>query len=67
MINLDQKGCGMKIEQEQNFVPITITLESKEEAGMFWELICYGSSKRQGKLKDFANKISNWFSNSAQV
>lgn len=57
----------MKIEQEQNFTPITITLESKEDAELFWELIRHCSSYRQGKLRDFATQISNWFSLTARL
>jgi hypothetical protein len=57
----------MKIVQEPKFQPITITLENNEEADLFWQLVIHCSSKRQGKLKEFADAISNWFSNNSQL
>ena len=56
----------MKLEQKAKFQPIVITLETKEEAAEFWDLIRWGGSKRPTRLKDFATKINNWLSNSAQ-
>jgi hypothetical protein len=56
----------MKLEQKAKFQPITITLETEEDAIAFWDLIRWGGSKRPTKLKELATKISDWFSNSAQ-
>lgn len=57
----------MRIEQKPEFQPITITLETKEDADLFWGLITYGSAKRQGAIKEFGDKISDWFSNEAHL
>jgi len=57
----------MKLEQKAKFQPITITLETEEDATAFWDLIRFCNSKRPAKLKELATKISDWFSNSAQL
>ena len=57
----------MLIEQQPEFQPITITLETKEEAERFWELLRYCHTKRQGPLKEMANKLSDWFSTEAHL
>lgn len=57
----------MRLNQKEEFKPITITLETAEEAETFLKIIMYCSSKRPDHLKDMANKISNWFSNEAQL
>ena len=57
----------MKIEQQQEFKPITITLETREDANQFWDLLRYGSSKRQGAVKELGDKLSDWLSNEAHL
>ena len=57
----------MKIEQHQEFQPITITLETSEDAKLFWDLLLYCKTKRQGPLKKLANQLSDWFSNEAHL
>lgn len=57
----------MRIEQNHEFKPITITLENSEEAELFWQLLRHGSTKRTGALNRFANMISDWFSNHANL
>ena len=56
----------MKIEQKPKFQPITITLETSEEADMFWEVIV-GGVVISKKAKKFGIEISNWLSNNAQL
>lgn len=57
----------MKLEQKAKFQPITITLETEEDATAFLDLIRYGSSNRPTRLKELAAKIGDWFINSAQL
>jgi hypothetical protein len=57
----------MKLEQE-DFKPITITLESAQEAQTFWDVI----NESSGNAAPVANvnmrmKISGWFSNCAHL
>ena len=56
----------MKLEQKAKFQPITITLETEEDAELFWDLIQWGGSKRPARLKEFATKISGWFVGSSE-
>lgn len=57
----------MDIKQTTQFQKITIVLETRDEAQAFWDLLLYCSSKRPEKLKQLANKLSDWFSNEAQL
>lgn len=57
----------MRIEQQPEFQPITITLETREEAKQFWDLLLHCSTKRQGPLKALATRLSDWFSNEAHL
>lgn len=59
----------MKIGQEVDFKPITIKLETQEEALAFWDLI---SDDRSGKIltpemKKLSIELSNWFSNNSKI
>ena len=56
----------MKIEQKPKFQPITITLETSEEAKLLWEVIV-GDQEIGKKAKKFGIEISNWLSNNAQL
>ena len=56
----------MKLQQHPVFQPITITLETSEEAVAFWEIL--GSVKSDhGAADDLACRISNWLSEHAQL
>ena len=55
----------MKINQEYQFRPITITLEHKWEVIALWEAI--DSRKVDGEEGEFLIALSNWFSNQAQL
>lgn len=48
----------MKIKQDQFFKPITITLETRDEAEAFIAMIERLDNKRSEKLRI---EISNWF------
>lgn len=57
----------MKLTQEEpEFKPITITLETEEEAACFWDVILAAEcpSKDSHKL---AREISNWFTNEEKL
>lgn len=58
----------MKIEQNPEFQPITITLETKEEAEEFLEVMSYHAkyspSSDRGAL---SSKISDWFTTEAHL
>lgn len=58
----------MKIEHRHDFKPIVITLETKEEAAIFWDLIAICSTSRgyTSKIRDFAISIENWFTEKAK-
>jgi hypothetical protein len=56
----------MEIKQEKSFSPITITLTNKEEAEALWNAI----DKRPivtTYASEFLRRLSNWFSNEAQL
>ena len=57
----------MKIEQKPKFQPITITLETREGAEIFWDLISVGRRSKSGKILSMGIELSNWFSNNAQI
>ena len=54
----------MKIEQDKTeFKPITIILETQEEADAFWDLTeSIVVSDTRGDVRVMAMTISNWFS-----
>ncbi len=55
----------MKLEQEVNFQPITITLETVEEAEALWAIMqCEFKTKA---ARDLAIEISNWMTEQAQL
>ena len=67
---MDREGISMKIEQKPKFQPITITLETQEEAETFWAFISIGESKPTeiwGRLDAMSKQLGNWFSNQAQL
>lgn len=51
----------MKVEQKQDFNPITITIETKEEADVFMQLLKYCSSKRQGACAEMGTRLECLF------
>lgn len=56
----------MKCKQDQKFQPITIILETPEEAIAVWDAI--GGWRQAGKVRQkIAEDMSNWFSNNAQL
>ena len=57
----------MKIEQKPKFQPITITLETREEAEIFWDLISMERVIKSGEILSMGIELSNWFSNNAQI
>ena len=57
----------MKIEQKPKFQPITIMLETREEAEIFWDLISMERVIKSGKILSMGIELSNWFSNNAQL
>ena len=55
----------MKLEQEVKFQPITITLETMEEAEALWAIMeCEFETKA---ARDLAIEISNWMASQAQL
>jgi hypothetical protein len=59
----------MKITQQgAEFVPITITLETKEEAAMLWDMMLKISreTKKQPEF-EMATAISDWITNEAHL
>lgn len=57
----------MKLTQQKpEFKPITITLETVEEANAFWDVILAAKCKSKEAYK-LASEISNWFSNKAKL
>ena len=64
----------MKIQQETKFQPITIPLETKEEAVALWDVIrtkgfnsCDPKEIPLIEAFQFLTDLSNWFSNEAQL
>lgn len=58
----------MNITQEPKFQPITITIETKEEAEIFLGMVLVAHTEvTNGAQEDMAFNISNWFSNDAQM
>lgn len=60
----------MKIQQKPKFQPITITLETDEEAKALWDAVSYYEPKvgEMGQIhRDILNALSNWFCNNSQL
>ena len=60
----------MKIEQKPKFQPITIMLETREEALLFWEYTSLNETKdieKLGKLEELSKAFNSWFSNIADI
>ena len=60
------KGGSMRMCQERNFKPISLTLESAEEAETFWDLMELAAQEGGEGEKEFALFICDWFSNNYQ-
>ena len=60
----------MKITQPTEFKPITIVLETAEEAEILWEAVRLSVDMPyidfKPKARDFLIALSDWFSNSAK-
>jgi hypothetical protein len=54
----------MRILQEPKFQPITIILETAQEANQFWDII---EDMGSGDRENLRIKLSNWFSCEAQL
>lgn len=54
----------MKIEQQQKFQPITITLETAEEADAFLSMVddCSDSQNVNLAVRSLAQSLANWLS-----
>ena len=53
-------------QQDVKFAPITITLETRQEADALWAIINNQKPGTNQQTKDhlaLRNKLSNWFSN----
>ena len=50
----------MRVNQEESFKPVTITLDTREEADAFFGIVAGQSDDASEKL---ATKLSDWFSN----
>ena len=61
----------MQISQEKkDFAPITLVMETEEEARAIWEVIDVGSDHSNNLTpaqQSFLNNICNWFSNQAKL
>jgi hypothetical protein len=58
----------MKIQQEPKFQPITLVLETKEEAEWLWDLVNNrAAGPSENDQEKFYNALSNWFSRHAQL
>jgi len=57
----------MKVTQQEGFKPITIVLESKEEALVFWGLINSFRDNFPEEEQKLGRQLSNWFSNNAHL
>lgn len=59
----------MKFKQNKAFNPISITLETADEAELFWEMMrdVYVTKHVSDNVRAMADKISDHFSNDAQL
>lgn len=61
----------MQISQlPTDFSPISLKLETREEAEALWEAINVGinySENLSDEQRKFLNRVSNWFSNEAKL
>jgi len=58
----------MKIEQNPKFQPITITLETKEEAEALYKAVCYlAESGLTSDVKNISRHLSSWFTTEAHL
>jgi hypothetical protein len=61
-------GQRMKIKQDPKFQPITIVLETSEEAMALWRALMLSEGLHDNELEwQTVRELSNWFSNNAQV
>ncbi len=59
----------MDIKQTKpKFSPITLTLETEQDAQAFWEIVQQFPNDNANKhAGDLTTRISNWFSNKAKL
>jgi hypothetical protein len=58
----------MKIEQDNSaFNPITIVLESREEANAMWDILRAPSNRSSELAVSLGIQLSNYFSNEAKL
>jgi len=61
----------MNLIQCAKFQPITIVLETKEEAEALWKALRVFEKYKKGKMsieeRNFVVTLSNWFSNQASL
>jgi hypothetical protein len=58
----------MQIKQEvPAFKPITIQLNTREEADAFWGILCAVEKIVEPESQKMAIKLSNWFTNTAKL
>jgi hypothetical protein len=59
----------MKIEQEPEFQPITITIETADEANFLWEILeeAVLPATHKNAKREFCISLCNWFSDTAQL
>lgn len=55
----------MKIEQQKDFKPVVITLESPDEVAAFWDAL-EGREPEDDQKQKLIN-LCNWFSNQASL
>jgi hypothetical protein len=57
----------MKILQEPHFQPITLVLESAEEAHTFWGVLQESTDIDDAATKAMASRLSDWLSTEAHL
>lgn len=57
----------MKIQQKPQFQPITLVLETSEEADWLWALVEGEIDHDDRRKQEFYTALSNWFSTQAQL
>ena len=57
----------MKIKQDPHFEPITIRLETRDEAETFWGMVLAGEKGAQqessSRVRKMSIELSDWFTN----
>jgi hypothetical protein len=58
----------MEIQQEPKFQPISLLLETREEAEWLWDLVNNrAAGLGENDQQEFYTALSNWFSDQAQL